>query len=108
MIKCNYWCLDCDCGKKPRDTIVIEQNDEDAKDSFVVGCPFSESEKPPPLKFAGTSHVGGLAKFASASMEEKSRILKQRSRNHFQKEIKERKHQMENDVKKDVIENFRR
>lgn len=93
MANFNYYCINCTCGKK--ETFIIEKEDNTTS-LFAIPegeerCPENDSI----LKYLGHNMTGGIAKFASSSREGKAAMLKQRSKDHYVKEIKERRHEMD-------------
>lgn len=84
--KYNYWCVDCTCGLsgKERDFIIDKP---ESKENRIEKCPNNPKLK---LKLMGVKTYGAKI------MDKNERIssLKKRSKDHFNKEIKEKKQAM--------------
>lgn len=85
----NYWCVDCNCENKEKHSsyrnFVIEK--PESKEKRKEPCPNNPKLK---LKLMGMLTYGGT----TMSKEERIVSLKKRSKDHFNKEIKEKKEHM--------------
>lgn len=82
MTKYNYCCINDDCEETQNFHIIKEEEDGDIPE-YCLTC----KEE---LKLMGEVPYGGIGKFKMSSPNEKRQILKKRSREHFQKHIKDR------------------
>ena len=85
MIDYNYWCPNSECpnpDKKHR--FVIRKSEDDTSDEL---CSFCNN----PLKRIGQKLSGGYLKIGSMTPSERKQVLKKRSNEHFEKEIKQKK-----------------
>ena len=85
MVNFKYWCFTDECFVKDlKNGYIIEK--EESEEHKEERCPDCGEI----LKLAGRV-APGVLKFNSMSPQEKSQVLKQRSKVHFQKDIKERR-----------------
>jgi len=83
----NYCCKDSDC-KEGWQNVVIPLTAEES-DGIDVCCLVCEK----PMKRMGMNAHGGIGKVAALSPNEKQKVLKQRSRDHFKKDKYDKFHQ---------------
>jgi|GEM_PF-4044200 hypothetical protein len=89
-IKLRYWCFTDGCeAKKMKDGVLIIK--DETQENELTLCPYCGAE----LKLAGRVISGGFLKFASMAPNEKAKVLKERSHQHFLKEIKPQKDEMD-------------
>jgi hypothetical protein len=93
MTKYNYNCINCNCGLKgeQRDFVVNGSDSFTEQQQVVILCDNSFEDLP--MKLMGTKISGCYTKFNGLSKQEKRGLLKKRATNHFNKEIKEQKHE---------------
>ena len=83
----NYCCLEGTvCGQKSNVVITKDESLEDQEES----CPMCGK----PMKHIGFVGHGGVAKFANMTPNERKQVLKKRSHEHFNREVKEQKREM--------------
>ena len=106
----NYWCSECTCSKQYKGDkryIIIKTDltfsEEEQEKRY---CPYKLEDTSDnvdgikPLKLMGVkSNV--IGSFSSKNKEEKQQILQKRSREHFNKEILERKVELNRKAKDD-------
>lgn len=82
-VKYKYWCQDCDCGLiGSQKDFVIEK--EESQEERVEKCPNNKKKK---LKLMGSFS------YPKTTMNKEQRVesLKKRSKNHFNRVVKEQK-----------------
>lgn len=86
MVKFNYACVDCTCGKYERITITKPREDEEKPE-------FCEENQDLELKCIGEQMLGGAMKFQLMNPQQRKESLKKRAkdhavRNHNPKDVK--------------------
>ena len=84
----NYYCLNS-TGCSNRKLVQVQKTREEEAEE--ENCP--ECNKP--MKLVGEHAGGGYLTFGSLTPDQKRAVLAKRSREHFNREIKERKHVMD-------------
>ena len=82
----NYCCKNDDCSEAWQTVIVYVSSSEENKNQYCGFCDES-------MKRLGRLTYGGVAKFASLPPNEKQKVLKKRSREHFAKDKYDKFHQ---------------
>ncbi len=90
----NYWCENCNCGAKVSQQN-FQVNKSEEEENVPEICPNSEHLE---MKLMGQEMSGGYAKFSAMTPTQKKEVLKKRSRAHYQKEIKEKKLNMNREL----------
>jgi hypothetical protein len=93
-----FWCTNCTCGlDKKGSERDFEFELEEGTEGEELICPNIDedklSEDTAPLKLMGEKMFAGYLKTSNYTPQQKRQMLKKRSSQHFQKEIRDRKEQ---------------
>lgn len=87
----NYWCQNCNCGASGANRNFQITKDDSEKDVLEY-CPNHELSDP--MKLMGEASFGGIGKFQSMTPIQRQEVLKKRSHEHFNREIREKRTHM--------------
>lgn len=100
MITFNYYCTDCTCGAEPGKDKTFEMTLSEKEGKKKQVCPNFEGSKRSKavvyLKLLGQKMSTGLLRFSGKTMtlDQKQAALKKRSSVDYEKNVKDRKHEM--------------